>query len=123
LHLHPSWQRLVVPTLARAFPNLQFVLTSHSPLVAGTFHARNTILVEAGDQGVSQVKLPRGPIHGLTADQLLISPYFGLDTTRAPDAERKLLELSERLSPDDAEASLAALRELTDGSEALAEEN
>ncbi|MBW1803567.1 MAG: AAA family ATPase, partial [Deltaproteobacteria bacterium] len=35
LHLHPSWQRTVVPMLARTFPNLQFIVTSHSPIITG----------------------------------------------------------------------------------------
>jgi len=32
-HLHPSWQRHVVPSLARTFPNCQFIVTTHSPQV------------------------------------------------------------------------------------------
>lgn len=34
LHLHPSWQRKIVSQLIKTFPNVQFILTSHSPLVA-----------------------------------------------------------------------------------------
>ncbi len=33
LHLHPRWQRRVVEDLKHAFPNLQFIATSHSPLI------------------------------------------------------------------------------------------
>jgi predicted ATP-binding protein involved in virulence len=33
LHLHPKWQRSVVEDLLNAFPNIQFVATSHSPFV------------------------------------------------------------------------------------------
>lgn len=33
LHLHPKWQRTVVPDLMRAFPQIQFVATTHSPFV------------------------------------------------------------------------------------------
>jgi predicted ATP-binding protein involved in virulence len=33
LHLHPSWQRSLCDRLTATFPNCQFVLTSHSPLV------------------------------------------------------------------------------------------
>ena len=33
LHLHPKWQRRVVSDLTRAFPNIQFVATTHSPFV------------------------------------------------------------------------------------------
>ncbi|WP_313615499.1 AAA family ATPase, partial [Rhizobium sp.] len=31
LHIHPEWQRTMIPTLAKALPNLQFIFTSHSP--------------------------------------------------------------------------------------------
>ena len=31
LHLHPRWQMKVISTVARAFPRMQFIFTSHSP--------------------------------------------------------------------------------------------
>jgi len=36
LHLHPSWQRHVVNDFCEAFPNIQFVFTTHAPLVIGS---------------------------------------------------------------------------------------
>lgn len=33
LHLHPEWQRKVVGDLLNAFPNAQFILTTHSPYI------------------------------------------------------------------------------------------
>jgi AAA15 family ATPase/GTPase len=33
LHLHPAWQQRVVSDLLRCFPNTQFILTTHSPIV------------------------------------------------------------------------------------------
>ena len=33
MHLHPSWQRSFIHRLSDTFPNCQFVLTTHSPLV------------------------------------------------------------------------------------------
>lgn len=33
LHLHPAWQRSIIPNLRNAFPNCQFILTTHSPQV------------------------------------------------------------------------------------------
>lgn len=33
LHLHPSWQRSLCDRLIKTFPNCQFILTTHSPLV------------------------------------------------------------------------------------------
>ncbi len=33
LHLHPQWQRNVIPALQKTFPNIQFIITTHSPQV------------------------------------------------------------------------------------------
>ncbi|MHB9004838.1 MAG: AAA family ATPase, partial [Coriobacteriia bacterium] len=35
LHLHPKWQAEVIEALTRTFVNLQFILTTHSPIVVG----------------------------------------------------------------------------------------
>ena len=31
MHLHPSWQQTVINDLTRAFPLVQFIVTTHSP--------------------------------------------------------------------------------------------
>ena len=33
VHLHPKWQRRIVPALEDLFPNCQFIATTHSPFV------------------------------------------------------------------------------------------
>nr|WED67545.1 AAA family ATPase [Pectobacterium colocasium] len=33
MHLHPSWQRSIIERLTTTFPQCQFILTTHSPLV------------------------------------------------------------------------------------------
>ena len=33
MHLHPRWQQIIVDRLQRAFPRIQFILTTHSPQV------------------------------------------------------------------------------------------
>jgi predicted ATP-binding protein involved in virulence len=33
LHLHPSWQRAIVPNLMKIFSNCQFIMTTHSPQI------------------------------------------------------------------------------------------
>lgn len=32
-HLHPAWQRRVIPALTKTFPNCQFIIATHSPQV------------------------------------------------------------------------------------------
>ena len=41
LHLHPSWQQRVLRDLMRAFPNTQFIVTTHSPQVLSTVRREN----------------------------------------------------------------------------------
>ncbi|HEX2225047.1 MAG TPA: AAA family ATPase [Thermoanaerobaculia bacterium] len=117
LHLHPTWQREVVPTIARALPNLQFVLTTHSPIVAGTLHRQNIYVVEMQEDGASTVRQLRERIHGLNADQVLVSSYFNLETTRAATFEDDLRSLSRRAMEGDEDAAVAYLRKLAAESE------
>jgi len=39
LHLHPSWQQQILPTLQTIFPNIQFIVTTHSPQVVSSVPA------------------------------------------------------------------------------------
>lgn len=39
MHLHPSWQQTVLGSLTQAFPNIQFIVTTHSPQVLSTVPA------------------------------------------------------------------------------------
>lgn len=33
MHLHPNWQRQVITDMKKAFPNIQFIVTTHSPFI------------------------------------------------------------------------------------------
>ena len=33
LHLHPGWQQTILLDLMRTFPNVQFIVSTHSPQV------------------------------------------------------------------------------------------
>ncbi|MCH4896870.1 hypothetical protein E0494_09175 [Marinilabiliaceae bacterium JC040] len=36
LHLHPSWQKKILADLKQVFPNIQFIVSTHAPLVIGS---------------------------------------------------------------------------------------
>ena len=42
LHLHPTLQQDILQRLRATFPNIQFIVTTHSPLVIGNFKADNS---------------------------------------------------------------------------------
>ncbi len=48
LHLHPRWQRRVVDDLRRAFPNVQFIATTHSPFVVQSMRADEVVILGEG---------------------------------------------------------------------------
>lgn len=45
LHLHPKWQRDIVPALKRIFPKIQFFATTHSPQVIGEAKPHEIVLL------------------------------------------------------------------------------
>lgn len=113
LHLHPDWQRVVIARLARTFPRIQFILTSHSPLVTGSLEWSN-IWVMSPD-GPRQ--LPDEPIYGLSADQVLQGAYFNLDSTRPPEVADALRVLDQKAQQGDRGAALQFMQRLASGSE------
>lgn len=56
LHLHPRWQRRVVPDLRKTFPNIQFITTSHSPFIIQSMNPGEIIdLDNMNADGLSQL--------------------------------------------------------------------
>jgi predicted ATP-binding protein involved in virulence len=49
LHLHPRWQRKLLPSLERTFPNCQFIVTTHSPQVISEVQPECIYLLERKD--------------------------------------------------------------------------
>jgi hypothetical protein len=118
LHLHPKWQMSVLPTLARALPNLQFIVTSHSPLVVGSLEWMNIILMRSTRQQSSKAERVEWAVHGLDADQVLLSDFFGLESTRAPGRKRELKKLALKAREGDPEAAKQLMEEMSRGAEA-----
>ncbi|BAZ02338.1 SMC domain protein [Tolypothrix tenuis PCC 7101] len=52
LHLHPKWQREIIPALTRTFPNCQFIVTTHSPQVISQVKPEGIYILEKTDNGV-----------------------------------------------------------------------
>lgn len=52
LHLHPKWQREIIPALTRTFPNCQFIVTTHSPQVISDVKPESIYILEATPEGI-----------------------------------------------------------------------
>lgn len=51
LHLHPKWQQEVILNLRSSFPNIQFIITTHSPVVLSTIEKRCVREFDPSDDG------------------------------------------------------------------------
>jgi predicted ATP-binding protein involved in virulence len=90
LHLHPTWQRLVVPRLLEVFPNCQFIVSTHSPHVITHVKPESLYLLRQTAQGVVAEK-PRES-YGKNVDRVL-EDLMGLATTRPDSVESDLRSL------------------------------
>lgn len=124
LHLHPEWQQQVIPTLARTLPNLQFVVTSHSPLVVGTLRGANVFVLEAEiSDGIRRTVLRPSDeeVYGLSSDQILTSGHFGLRSARDPEFTLHLQGQARAAGKGNAEAALHFMRLMALGNAAEGE--
>ncbi len=55
MHLHPKWQWNVIKTLEKTFPNIQFIIATHSPIIISSCKKGNLILID-GEQKVTYLK-------------------------------------------------------------------
>ncbi len=118
LHLHPKWQMQVIKAVAKALPEMQFVFTSHSPLVASSLEWMNINLLKVNaNTNETVTRRLRESIHGLDADQVLISRFFGLSTTRAASKARRLDRLTLKARAGDEAAAKQIIAELAAGTE------
>jgi energy-coupling factor transporter ATP-binding protein EcfA2 len=119
LHLHPRWQMTVVETVARTLPNMQFILTSHSPLVTGSVEWMNILALKIDETAnETEVRRLEQSVHGLDADQILITDFFGLSTTRAGAKVDELEALQRQARQGDAQAARQLIVAMSRGTEA-----
>jgi hypothetical protein len=78
LHLHPAWQVELIPALKRVFPRLQFIVTTHSPMVLpGLDEDEIVILQEDGEGNVEAIPAPESP--ALMTGSDIYRTFFGID--------------------------------------------
>ena len=69
-HLHPSLQRSVLPGLLSAFPQAQFIVSTHNPFVVTSVRDSNVIVLDFIDGRVKSTKL-QDVDRSATANQVL----------------------------------------------------
>lgn len=77
MHLHPSWQQLILPSLSETFPKLQFIITTHSPQVLSTVESASIRMLQPVPNdgalpGVYRTSSPNREIEGIGSGSAMI---------------------------------------------------
>ncbi len=85
-HLHPEWQRDFGGWLKRHFPKIQFIVTSHSPLICQAADAIFVLPAPASEEQPRRLtEQERLQVVAGKPDFILRSPAFGLENTASPE--------------------------------------
>ena len=105
-HLHPTWQRRVIPALLEHFPGLQIFATTHSPFVVAGLKAGQVHLLNRDADGVVTASTNTEDIVGSTADEILRTMMGVEDPTDegTAAAARELRQLRDEGPRDSVEA-------------------
>jgi predicted ATP-binding protein involved in virulence len=114
-HLHPRWQRALLPALGATFPQVQFIVTTHSPVVLGTIPRENVLWLRDfqrvermphtyGRDGTNLLVDVMGvPPHTDDIQHAVDDLALAIDAEDFARARRLLAELEERIGADDPE--------------------
>lgn len=80
IHLHPTLQNDALTRLQNTFPNVQFIITTHSPLLLNGLKKEQVHIITIDDSGKRIISNPDEDIIGLGANEIL-TKIFGLPTT------------------------------------------
>lgn len=114
LHMHPSWQRNMLKQLRETFPNIQFIITTHSPIVLSevnddyhVFFMRNS--------GISGEIVEFRRLDGFDANYIL-EEFMGTKSmnTKTENLINDIYRLINRKSFDEAERKVKELEKITD---------
>lgn len=109
LHLHPNWQRQAIKSLPQIFPNIQFIITSHSPQMIGEVRPEQVFLLH---QGCDTVRHPANTL-GLTSGEILISNMDSTDRDGQSKAiAKKVRDAINQGNVEDAERELDSFKTL-----------
>lgn len=70
MHLHPGWQRMVLPNLMNTFKNCQFIVSTHSPQVLGEIDAEQIRILHQDDKNRIRLSVPQQS-RGLSSNEIL----------------------------------------------------
>ncbi len=90
MHLHPEWQQIVLQNLTKAFPKLQFIVSTHSPQVLSAVHRDSIRVIGPDATGRLIAERPLAMTYGEPSGSVLHSVM--MVDPQPPVAEKKELQ-------------------------------
>lgn len=113
LHLHPTLQAVVMKGLQYAFPNIQFIITSHAPMImTGIPKDDKNKIIKLGYNEQEGYSAKEIETYGLDASTI-IQAVLGV-TPRSEDVENRLRTLFAFIDNDQFENAIVKLKEMQD---------
>ncbi len=109
LHLHPEWQRRLIPGLQHVFPNCQFLVSTHSPHVITHVQPESLYLLRMTDNRI--VCEQPNESYGKTVERVL-EDLMGLETTRPDEVSQSLDQIYQAIDLGELDAAKQAISEL-----------
>lgn len=113
LHMHPSWQRKILRVLRETFPNIQFIVTTHSPIVLSEADENYNIFFMRRDENEIKVHQMH-QLNGYDANAVL-EQFMGTRATNL-ETEKYIKSIYGAIEHGDyvtAEEKIAKLAEMT----------
>ena len=97
VHLHPAWQRRILPVLQSLFPKAQIILSTHSPFVVGSVADAWIYPLGLNQQGQA-VLASEAPIRAKAGVSypVIVEQVFGIDEEFDDATERQLAEFQQK---------------------------
>lgn len=108
LHLHPSWQRIVIPKMIEIFPNCQFFISTHSPQVISSAKSENIFLLRYLSTGIEVESVEES--YGMSIDRVVV--HLMDDYSRSVTVQGELDKLFELIERKQTEKAKILVKEL-----------
>jgi energy-coupling factor transporter ATP-binding protein EcfA2 len=104
-HMHPAWQVKIIPSLRKAFPLVQFIITTHSPVVVAACRPEQVRILREDKENAGHLtaEIPSDDPRMLTAAELLMD-FFRLPSVTPNPHGNKLREAMSLATSDDRNA-------------------
>ena len=111
LHLHPKWQRMIIPRLLEVFPNCQFFISTHSPHILTHVQSEQIFLLKQTEDGIEWSQPDES--YGKNVDRVL-EDLMELDTTRPDEISENIHSIYHKIDKNNLQEARHQISEMRD---------